>query len=91
MKHLSEQGILKANEQGGTLTLLFDNCANQNNNNFILKLGNYIFERRFSKMSTPCFGCVVIQKMHVIFVEFTQITILKEKRLHFPTVGRDTV
>jgi hypothetical protein len=49
MKHLSENGVLEPTKKGAKLTLLFDNCPGQNKNNIVLRLSNYIVERRYFK------------------------------------------
>ena len=48
-KTLQKIGILRENEMGGELNIVFDNCSGQNKNNTILKLVSYLTEMGYFK------------------------------------------
>ena len=49
MKTLLKIGILRENEMGGELSIVFDNCSGQNKNNTILKMLCYLVEMGYFK------------------------------------------
>jgi hypothetical protein len=49
VKTLREMKLLRDNEVGGELNIIFDNCSGQNKNNTVLKLGMWLKEMRYFK------------------------------------------
>ena len=49
IKHLFDEDVIIPGRTGGKLTLVFDNCPGQNNNNHALRLANYLVELGYFK------------------------------------------
>jgi len=49
MKTLIDNKIIREDEIGGELNIVFDNCSGQNKNNTVLKLASYLTEMRYFK------------------------------------------
>ena len=49
LKTLKSQGIMKENEIGGELNIIFDNCSGQNKNNTVISLVAYLVELGYFK------------------------------------------
>ncbi len=49
VKTLREMKLLRDNEVGGELNVIFDNCSGQNKNNTVLKLAIWLKEMRYFK------------------------------------------
>ena len=55
VKTLRLMGLLRDNEMGGELNLVFDNCSGQNKNNTVLKLLVWLTEMHYFKKANFVF------------------------------------
>ena len=55
LKSLRRQGVIRDNDIGGHLVIVFDNCAGQNKNNTIMKMLMYLYEMKYFKKITFLF------------------------------------
>ncbi len=49
LKTLTEIGVMREEEKGGELNIVFDNCSGQNKNNTVLRLAPYLVEMGYFK------------------------------------------
>ena len=55
LKSLRRQRVIRDNDIGGHLVIVFDNCAGQNKNNTIMKMLMFLYEMKYFKMITFLF------------------------------------
>ena len=66
LKTLTDSNIIRDNEKGGELNIVFDNCAGQNKNNTVLRLIPYLVELGYFKKVNFVFWLLVIPKILLI-------------------------